>query len=221
MSIIVVLAVALVLGMLVGFALLLGGYWEAPAQLKEQILALGRSKPQPAATFRAWVESDLGGEADLQAWLLSLSEEGFAVLTQRVVKFLADLNIQLSWLVDRHVDAAPPLKQAVRAVAVDYLRVCQEAIRHQESIGLFGKYHKLVTQLADVRYREPRRSLFTKLVAAGLAEPLPAYELIMASETQRQALAAKAIQEAAAKDWGAFAPLLQATLAELAAGAPA
>jgi len=43
---------------------------------------------------------------------------------------------------------------------------------------------------------------------------VPAYELIMASERQRQVLAAKAIREAATKDWDTFAKLL----AELLAG---
>jgi hypothetical protein len=122
-----------------------------------------------------------------------------------VVKFCADLNIQLSWLVERHIDAAPPLRQATRTIVVDYLEVCWQAIRHQSGISLFSKYHKLVANPADNRYRDARRALFTRLTALGLAEPLPTYELIMASELQRQTLAADAIRAAAAKDWDAFA----------------
>ncbi len=204
MSIFVIAFVALIIGLLVAFALLLGGYWEAPEQIKQRILDLSQQKPSPRIKFRAWVASDLGENPPLQAWLLSLPEEGFEALTQRVVKFCADLNIQLSWLAERHVDVAPPLRVAAKTIVVDYLEVCWQAIRHQADIVFFSKYHKLAANPADARYRDVRRRLLTRLIAAGLAEPLPTYELIMASELQRQALAADAIRAAAAKDWDAF-----------------
>jgi hypothetical protein len=207
MIILIIAAVALFLGMLVAFALLLGGYWETPEQIKQQILAFARKQPDPSVKFRAWAASDLGENPPLQAWLASLPEAGFQALTQRVVKFCADLNIQLSWLVERHVDVAPPLRLATKTIVADYLEVCWQAIRHQGDISLFGKYHKLVANPADARYRDLRRQVFTRLTALGLAEPLPTYELIMASELQRQVLAADAIREAAAKDWDAFAKI--------------
>ena len=75
-------------------------------------------------------------------------------------------------------------------------------------MALFATYHKIVANPSDKRYRDARRSLFTRLIAENLAQPLPAYEMIMASETQRQELAVKAIQEAAAKDWTVFTRVL-------------
>ncbi len=221
MSIFVILIVALFLGLLVAFALLLGGYWEVPEQILQKIIALTGKRPDPHVKFRAWVESDLVEIQPLQAWLLSLHEAGFQALTERVVSFCADLNIQLSWLVERHIDVAPALRQATKTIVVDYLEVCWQAIRHQGDVALFSKYHKLVSNPSDTRYRDVRRKLFTRLTALGLAEPLPTYELIMASELQRQTLAANAIRKAAAKDWDGFARIFNELLENDAANKPA
>jgi hypothetical protein len=216
MSIVVILAVVLILGALVVFALALGGYWETPEQLLGQIRAFARSKSEPPAAFRAWIDNDLKENPALRDWLLSLPNEGFAMLTDRVVKFCADLNIRLSWLVQGEIAVAPPLRQAVKTIVVDYLEVCWEALRHQADIGIFDKYHALISHPADARYRDARRALFTRLIAEGLAEPLPTYELIMASELQRQSMAARAIREAAAKDWVRFGQIFAEVLAERA-----
>ncbi|MDD5033376.1 MAG: hypothetical protein PHE55_01345 [Methylococcaceae bacterium] len=213
MSVLLILAIVFILIMLVVFALLLAGYWETPEQIKEQVMALVRRKSDPPTAFRNWVESSLGDNPQLQTWLLSLSDEGFSALTQRVVAFCADLNIQLSWLAERHLEVAPELHKAVKTIVVDYLEVCCEAIRHQDQIALFSKYHKLVTNPTDARYRDIRRSLYIHLAAEGLAEPFPSYEMIMASETQRQTMAANAIRNVAAKDWTALARIFGEILA--------
>ena len=212
------------------FALLLGVYWKAPELLKQQILALPgalwaacrmalkgikqtvlapfRKRHALPAKFRDWVACDLGDHPVLQAWLLSLPEPGFLALTQGTVRYCVDLKIELSWLAERHVDVAPAVQQAVKAIVVDYLQGCWQAVCHKDGISLFGIYHQLTTNLAETRQIDLRRRLFTRLAASGLSAPVPAYELIMATERQRQALAAEAIREAATKDWDTFAKLL-------------
>ena len=207
-----ILLILLGLALLVAVLMALEGSLQFPESLKRQVMAFSRRKTEPPAKFRAWVESSMDENPELRAWLLDLSHEGFAALTQRVVAFCADLNIQLSWLVERHVDVAPALQKAVRTIVVDYLSVCREAMRHQDQIALFREYHKLVANPADSRHRDLRRRLFTRLTSDGLAEELPYYELIMASETQRQALVAKAIRGVADKDWQAFAKIFQEVL---------
>lgn len=212
-----VLLILIILVLLVAFALFLGGYWETPENLRDKVKNLvdvvRATKTDPPTAFRAWVDASLGDRPELRAWLLSLSDEGFKTLTKRVVAFCADLNIQLSWLVEQHLEVAPELQKAARTIVVDYLEGCCEAIRHQDEIALFRTYHRLVANPADARYSDVRRRLFTRLTSEELAEPLPSYELIMASETQRQALAAKAIRDVAAKDWSAFARILSEVLA--------
>jgi hypothetical protein len=217
MSLFLILIVILVLALLAMFALILGGWWEAPPQLKEAVMGLKPHKADPPERFKAWALESLGDHPELQAWLSSLSDEGMRALTQRVSAFCADLNMQLSWLVLGHLDAAPHLRQTAQAIVADYLEICRRAIERQPDIVLFGSFHKVVENVADGRYRDLRRKLFTRLTAEGLAEPLPSYELIMASETQRQAMAAKAIRQAAAKDWREFARVFETVTGEDAA----
>ncbi len=230
MSIFITAVMALALGFVAAFALLLGGYWKAPELLKQQILALPgalwaacrmalkgikqtvlasfRKRHALPAKFRDWVACDLGDHPALQAWLLSLPEPGFQALTQGTVRYCVDLKIELSWLAERHVDVAPPVQQAVKAIVVDYLHGCWRAVCHRKSIALFGLYRQLVAEPTDSRHIDLRRQAFKRVTALGLAAPIPAYELIMASERQRQVLAAKAIRETATKDWDTFAKLL-------------
>jgi hypothetical protein len=209
MSIFLALIVLLVLALLVLFALLLGGYLDSPEQLKHSFQNMLHKKPDLSGQFRAWSETALAGKPELRGWLASLSEEGFRALTQRVADFCADLNIDLAWLAQGHLQAAPELHEATQTIVTDYLEVCWHAIRRQHDIALFEQFHQLVENTADSRYRETRRQVFTRLIAAGMAEALPSYELIMASETQRQIMAAQAIKQAAAKDWQAFAQLFE------------
>lgn len=205
-----ILTLLVTLSALVIFAMVLGGYWEIPKQLLDQIRTFGRNKsaPAPSMAFRAWIDSELKENPALRDWLLALPDDGFSLLTDRVLKFCADLNIRLSWLVQGEIAVTPLLRQSLKTIVVDYLEVCWEAVRHQADIGIFEKYHVLISQTADARYRDTRRALHTRLITEGLAESIPSYELIMASELQRQTIAAEAIRKAAAKDWDRFSKIL-------------
>jgi hypothetical protein len=240
MMILITAVLALIVGFLIAFALLLGGWWKAPEQIKQQIVGLpgrllagfrtawkwvkhratasARKKRALPDGFRAWAATELGDKPDLQAWLLSLPEPGFRALTEGTVRYCADLKIELSWLTERHTDVAPPVREATSVIVTDYLEGCWRAVCHKNAIALFGLYRKLVAEPADSRHIDLRRQTFNRVTALGLAAPVPAYELIMASERQRQSLAAKAIREAAAADWDAFA---QAFAELLAGGGPA
>jgi hypothetical protein len=231
----ILITTVLSLGLLVALALL-PGWWKSPEQTKQQIgelpggllavirRACGWVKHRATASarkqralsegFRAWVAAELGEKAALQAWLLSLPEPGFRALTKGTVRYCADLKIELSWLAERHTDVAPPVRDATSAIVADYLEGCWRAVCHRKAIALFGIYRQLVAEPTDPRHIDLRRQAFNRMTALGLATPVPAYELIMASERQRQSLAAKAIREAAAKDWNAFAQ----AFAELLAG---
>ena len=212
MSIFILTGFLVVLALLVMYALILGGYYETPGQILEAAKAITLKKADLSLEFRAWVDTNLQENPELRTWVLGLSDEGFAALTQRLAAFCADMNIQLEWLTGRHIEVAPAARLAVNAVVVDYLKLCRKALSHQTDVALFASYHKIVVNPSDARYRDARRSLFTRLIAENLAQPLPAYEMIMASETQRQELAVKAIRDAAAKDWTVFARVLGESL---------
>ena len=208
MSIFILTGFLVVLALLAMYALILGGHYETPGQILEAAKAITLKKPDASLEFRDWADADLQESPELRAWALGLPDEGFAALTQRLAAFCADMNIRLEWLTGRHMDVAPAAQQAAKAVVVDYLKLCRKALGRQNDVALFAAYHKIVANPADARHRDDRRRLFTRLIAENLAQPLPAYEMIMASETQRQELAAKAIREAAAKDWAVFARVM-------------
>jgi len=204
MGIFILAAFLVVLALLVMYALILGGYYETPGQIIEAAKAITLKKADVSLEFRAWVDTNLQGNPELRTWVLGLPDEGFAALTQRLAAFCADMNIQLEWLTGRHIDVAPAARLAANTVVVDYLNLCRQTLIHQKDVALFATYHKIVANPSDARHRDIRRRLFTRLIAENLAQPLPAYEMIMASETQRQELAVKSIREAAAKDWTVF-----------------
>lgn len=203
------IGVFVLLALLVAFGLFLSGPWQAPERLRQGILHLARKKTDSAAAFRAWAETSPDLRPELQAWLLALPEAGLAALAERLETFCADLNLRLAWLLGEEAGMPPELRKTMTAIVADYLDTCRRAVGHQHEFGLFDTYHALVGNLTDARYRDLRRRLFTRLAEDGLAEPLPTYDLIMASETQRQALAAEAIRAAAAKDWRAFGEVLR------------
>lgn len=195
MSIFITAVMAMALGFVAAFALLLGGYWKAPELLKQQILALPgalwaacrmalkgikqtvlapfRKQHALPVKFRDWVACDLGGHPALQAWLLSLPEPVSQALTQGTVRYCVDLKIELSWLAERHVDVAPAVQQAVKAIVVDYLQGCWQAVCHKDGIALFGIYHQLAANPADTRQIDLRRRLFTRLAASGCPRRCP------------------------------------------------
>lgn len=203
------IGVFVLLALLVVFGLFLSGQWQAPEQIKQQIMNLARKKTDSAAAFRAWAETSLGQRPELQAWLLALPEAGLAALAERLETFCADLNLRLAWLLGEEAGMPPELRQTMSAIVADYLDTCRRAVGHQHEFTLFDTYHSLAFDLADARHRDLRRRLFSRLAETGLAEALPTYDLIMASETQRQALAAEAIRAAASRDWRAFGEVLR------------
>lgn len=199
---------------LLAVVLLLGAAWEHPEKLKQRVKTLTQKTTDSPAEFRAWAEESLAGRPELKAWLLSLPEEGLAALTQRVAAFCADLDWRLAWLLEKHIEVVPELRQSMETAIADYLDVCRLGLARHGEMALFGLYRQLVAHPSAARHRDLRRRLFTRLTQEGLAEPIPTHDLIMASETQRQELAAAAIQTAAVKDWAAVARILGEIRAE-------
>lgn len=170
-------------------------------------------KKSRALQFRAWVDGKLAGSADLHDWVMGLPDPALLALTDGAVRYCANLNIDLAWLFGRDIDVAPAVRETVRMIISEYLEGCFKAVHHKEAIALFAVYHQLTTPDQYGRQIDLRRSVFKTVTSLGLAEPIPAHELIMSSELQRQALAASALRDAASKDWDAFAQALSNVLA--------
>lgn len=182
-------------------------------RLKLAFTKLFGQKKSRALQFRAWVDGKMASLPELHAWVMGLPDPALIALTDGAVRYCANLNINLTWLFGRDIDVAPAVGETVRTIILEYLEGCFKAVHHKEAISLFAIYHQLTSPDQYGRQVDLRRSVFKAVTALGLAEPIPAHELIMSSELQRQALAASALRDAASKDWDSFAQALSNVLA--------
>ncbi|MFN9646412.1 MAG: hypothetical protein ACK6BG_15130 [Cyanobacteriota bacterium] len=172
---------------------------------------LGQQKFR-ALRFRAWIEYELIQHEKLRTWLLSLSDSGFQAITDGAARYCRDLNISLDWLFGQDLKVAPEVNTTIKMIIIEYLEGCSKAVDGKESIALFSLYEQLVNPNLLRKRIDLRRSLFKKVISLGLVEPIPAYDLIMSSELQRQEIAAAALRDAAKKDWAQFAGALSSIL---------
>ena len=182
-------------------------------RLKVAFTKLFGQKKATALQFRAWVDTRLTNSLELHDWVMQLPDSALVALTDGAVRYCANLNIDLTWLFTRDIEVSPAVSEAVQLIISEYLEGCFKAVRHKDSIALFAVYHQLISADQYGRQIDLRRSVFKKVTTLGLAEPIPAHELIMSSELQRQALAASALRDAASKDWDSFAQALSTVLA--------
>lgn len=165
-----------------------------------------------ALRFRAWIEHEVIQQEKLQTWLLALSDSGFQVITDGATRHCKDLNISLDWLFGQDLKVAPEVNTTIKMIVIDYLEGCFKAVDGQKSIALFSLYEQLVNPNLLGKRIDLRRSMFKKVISLGLTEPIPAYDLIMSSELQRQEIAAESLRDAAKKDWNQFAGALASIL---------
>ena len=180
--------------------------------LKLKLDALFGKQKFRALKFRAWVENELIHQETLQTWLLSLSDSAFQAITDSTARHCKDLNISLDWLFGKDLKVAPEVGSTIKMIIIEYLEGCCKAVQGQETIALFSLYEQLINPNRLRQKIDLRRTLFKKVISLGLVEPIPAYDLIMSSELQRQEIAAAALRDAAKKDWAQFAGALSSIL---------
>jgi hypothetical protein len=180
--------------------------------LKLKFDALFGQQKFRALKFRAWIENELIHQENLQTWLLSLSDSAFQAITDSSARHCKDLNISLDWLFGQDLKVAPEVGATIKLIIIEYLDGCFTAVHGQESIALFSLYEQLINPNRLRQKIDLRRTIFKKVISLGLVEPIPAYDLIMSSELQRQKIAAAALRDAAKKDWTQFAQALSSIL---------
>jgi hypothetical protein len=166
------------------------------------------------AQFREWAERELKDHPALHSWIKDLPEQPLDALTNSTANYCTSLNIDLDWLFGSELDLAPGVRQSLKTIICEYLSGCFNAVNHKQAIMLFSVFHQLISPKQLRRRIDLRRSVFKKITSLGLTEPIPAHELIMSSESQRQELAASSLRAAASKDWEAFSQALSNVLSE-------
>jgi hypothetical protein len=172
---------------------------------------VGRKKLR-AHQLREWAKKELAHKDELHSWLSQLPDSGFEAVSEGVSRHCRDFNISLEWLFSREMNVAPEISGTVKSLVSEYLNSCFIAVNHKEAISLFSVYQDLVDSSRLKQTIELRRSVFKKVISLGLVDPVPAYDLIMSSELERQHIAAAALRNAATKDWNQFAQALSIVL---------
>ena len=175
--------------------------WQARLADLDQIKTLSKAvgaHRQPAdltKQFLAWADTALTDQQALQAWLQRLPEQGQRILTQRLAAFCSDIGFELVWLVDHHLDIDPAVAQSAKEVVVHYCRACYLAVTIFGDLQLLKPYLVMKETPGDKMHRALGQQLYTDLVAAKLAAPLPA-EIALAPESTRWEYVIGAIDQA-------------------------
>lgn len=172
-----------------------------------------RRRKDLATQFKEWVDEaaldkrtavykglpkDATGFTD---WLQALSDQDLAGFVQELSAFCKGLDFELAWLVDP--ERGGELKQAVEEAVGMY---CLAAWKGRE-VRPFVTYRAWQSAPEKEENQAFAQQLYSKLVETQLATWTP--DLLLASEKERQAYVAEAIEAAEAQDPKAFIGLLR------------
>ncbi len=167
-----------------------------------------RKQKELPKKFQAWAAKMLTEEQGLKDWLTALSPEEAQSFTKQVAAFCADLNLDLSWLVERQLDKDPELEQTASSVVVFYCLSCQQAAQAQGDFKAFDAFQSLLQKPSNKVKRTLSQKLFAELVKQEMA-PAISPEFFLAPEKERQAYMMESIQKAADADRSKFNDILK------------
>lgn len=170
------------------------------------------AKDPLAPQFRRWVESALGHEAKLQAWLLTLSPEQMQILVDHIGSHCEQLKVKLTWLTEQQNDVPPVLKNTAKEIVVGYCMGLWKATQVKAKLDLFSEYQQFTQPTKEQQQQAMQRELLARLVAQEMVASQALAVTLTGTETERQVKVVQAIQEAATKDWDGFVTVFQTTV---------
>ncbi len=196
---------------------LVSGLTDTMRQLR-QSSPLARPPVVTVAQFRDWSATTFATERAedraVQQWLASLSDAGMAAFIKQLGRFCADMNAQLSWLVEDKLALTPDLQKTATVMVRHYCRACHQAALSQGDIYVFEALDAFVHYPASNRSQAIGQKLFAKLLEAKLVD-LNVSEHLLASDQERRQQAIQAIYAAAEKDNLRFNQILKMVVIEL------
>lgn len=167
-----------------------------------------------APQFRAWVESALGNEPKLQAWLLALSPEQMQALVEHVAAYCEQLKVQLTWLTEQQIEVPPALKSTAQEIVVSYCTGIWKATQIKTKLQLFTKYQQLTQSTKEQQQQILQRELLARLAVQELVAIQPLAATLTGTQAEQQAKVVQAIQQVATKDWERFVAVFQNTVSQ-------
>lgn len=169
--------------------------------------------------FRRWCNdafaTDQADDQIVRRWLAALSDAGMAAFIKQLERFCADMNTQLSWLIEEKLAMTPALQERTTAMVRHYCRACHQAALSQSDVYAFEALQAFVHYPASNRSQAFGQKLFAQLLDAKLID-VNVSEHLLASNEERRQQAIHAIYAAAEKDNPRFNQILKTVMLELA-----
>jgi len=159
--------------------------------------------------FRRWVESALGHEAKLQAWLLTLSPEQMQALVDHIGSHCEQLKVKLTWLTEQQDDVPPVLKNTAQEIVVGYCMGLWKATQIKSKLDLFSEYQQFTQPTKEQQQQAMQRELLARLATQEMVASQSLAATLTGTETERQIKVVQAIQQVATKDWDGFVTIFQ------------
>ena len=167
-----------------------------------------------APQFRAWAESALGNEPQLQAWLLTLSPEQMQALVEHVAAYCEQLKVKLTWLTEQQIEVPLALKSTAQEIVVGYCTGIWKATQIKTKLHLFTDYQQFTQPTTEQPQQTLQRELLARLAGQELVAIQPLAATLTGTQAEQQAKVVQAIQQAATKDWERFAAVFQTTVSQ-------
>ncbi len=164
--------------------------------------------------FRAWVETALGNEPKLQAWLLTLSPEQMQALVEHIAAYCEQLKVKLTWLTEQQIEVPPALKSTAQEIVVGYCTGIWKATQIKTKLHLFTEYQQFTQPTTEQQQQTQQRELLARLAVRELVTIQPLAATLTGTQAEQQAKVVQAIQQVANKDWDRFVAVFQTTVSQ-------
>ena len=159
--------------------------------------------------FQTWLTDTSTVNQKVKTWVGEFSPESLQAFTDHVAAFCSDMGFELSWVVDQQlVQQNPSLAKALEQVVLDYCQACQKAAEVQEELDVQQALSAFERNPSSRKSQAFGQKLYASLVDEGLVSASMS-KFLTASKAEKQEHVTTAIQEAVAKDRGAFQRILK------------
>jgi hypothetical protein len=116
---------------------------------REKVETAVMNRPEnQAILFRGWCAENLEDDAS-KSWIAELSDPGMEVLVQQVARFLAEFDLQITWLFQQSPPMPAQLADHLRKMIEHYCNACRWGVEAYEE----GRRYKRMVHTARLTPR--------------------------------------------------------------------
>jgi hypothetical protein len=153
--------------------------------------------------FEKWAKESLTKNADLKAWLASLTAEETKNLVRNLEVHCRKHGLKLAWLGEELLNAESELKNALESAVISYCQTAHESTKVAKQVELFSTLLDFNKNPDSRKYADLRENLFTSFVEKGLAD-ITLSEYIKTPDKEKNKKVTETLENVAKKDRKAF-----------------